>query len=389
MNTTVLLAPRSPLVFRPGTRFDASGGEAMASLPPPGTIAGAIRAAVADALDLPLERDADHASLLERIAVQGPLLVQGRGSDSQVYLPRPADAVYLQSGDPQTPRLLPATPRRLPENAGACDIPTGLMPVFVDGEAQAKRVSGPACWSLLAMVAWLMNGAGPGGRSVTALPPVDRRSHVAIDPRTLAHDEGRLFRTAGLDFGARRQRGTGFDNAAWGLLTRISDTEGTDLTPALHGAVRRVGADGRGARLLADAGAWPALDPMLAAALSQLKAGDCFRIALATPAIFADAWRPGWLDTGIPPGTRNVRVELVAAAINGWSAYSGWDMREKRPRAIRRLAPAGSVYWFKLCEGRGEDLLPLWLAPVSDRAQDRADGFGLALPGLANIERSV
>jgi CRISPR-associated protein Cmr3 len=52
-----------------------------------------------------------------------------------------------------------------------------------------------------------------------------------------------------------------------------------------------------------------------------------------------------------------------------------------RPKAARRLAPAGSVYFFE-ARGATSALARLWLEPVSDLPQDRNDGFGLALWGV-------
>ncbi len=387
MTLTLRLTPRSPLVFGGGTRFGVMTAESVLSgLPLPGTLAGALRAAVADTLDLPLDSDADHAALVERITIGGPLLAQGQGLAARVFFPRPADAVYLQTNDCNAPQLVRARPCAPGAHAG-CDLPAGLMPVQLEDSRDAKRAAAPAFWSARGMTAWLLNGAGPGANSTTPLPPRDLRSHVAIDPATQAHLDGRLYQTAGLDFGPRRRAATvgGYESAPWSLLARAGDAGGAPLD-ALHGKVRRLGADGRSVRLTADA-AWPALDAQLAEALSQLVPGDHFRLVLATPAVFSAGWRPGWADSGLIPGTAT-KVALVAAAVDGWIAASGWSLRSGQPRAIRRLAPAGSVYWFKLLEGSGRDLLPLWLAPISDRAEDRQDGYGLALPGLASIERT-
>jgi CRISPR-associated protein Cmr3 len=107
---------------------------------------------------------------------------------------------------------------------------------------------------------------------------------------------------------------------------------------------------------------------------------------LATPAIFKNGWLPGWLGddlTGSPPGLPAVRIKLTAAAVDRWQPYSGWAMARKHgQRAIRRLVPAGAVYWFELIAGWGEDIADLWLQPISDDPADRNDGFGMVLPGV-------
>ena len=126
------------------------------------------------------------------------------------------------------------------------------------------------------------------------------------------------------------------------------------------------------------------------------------RLVLATPAIFTQGWLPGWLKRsgeyleGRPPGApENLRLRLVSACVDRWRPISGWsleaDSRGRRgPKAIRRLVPAGSVYFFKVEDGDAGKLAEkLWLEPVSDESQDRLDqdrrdGFGLALWGVWN-----
>lgn len=397
MSVDLVLAPRSPLVFRTGKPFGATGGGDAMGFPPPATIAGALRAQFADTFNVLLNNHTDHENLQKRVTVKGPLLMHVKDTDAQVYFPCPADAVYLRNDrDPRSPKLLRARPRTSVNNGEGCDLPEYLHPVFLDAEENAKRADRPAFWLEHAMVNWLMNNAGPQMDGTSKMPPEDRRIHVAIDAETLAHIDGRLFQSTGLDFGPRRVERDNefFENDAWGLLAQLSDTQGAKLDD-LKNAVRRVGADGRSARLVAVDNAWPKINVNLSAALSALKKGDYLRLILATPAIFSGGWRPGWLKEeidggksayrGSPPGAANIRLELVAVAIERWTPFSGWDMKINKPRAIRRLAPAGSVYWFKLIAGSGADLLPLWLAPISDNEQDRRDGFGLALPGLADI----
>ena len=84
-----------------------------------------------------------------------------------------------------------------------------------------------------------------------------------------------------------------------------------------------------------------------------------------------------------------VAVELQGVAINRTQVVSGWDFdrtksQHGQPKATRRLAPAGSVYFLKLTgteqqvEGWCDQV---WLQCVSDDPQDNRDGFGLVLLG--------
>ena len=112
------------------------------------------------------------------------------------------------------------------------------------------------------------------------------------------------------------------------------------------------------------------------------------RLVLATPGLFAAGWLPGWLaEEGIVPGTRSVRLRLVSAAIDRWLPVSGWsyDRRTFGPKAVRRLAPAGAVYFCEVLAGSDPaELAAAWLEPICDSPQDGRDGYGLALWGTWN-----
>jgi len=80
-----------------------------------------------------------------------------------------------------------------------------------------------------------------------------------------------------------------------------------------------------------------------------------------------------------------VKLNLVSACTGRWKPISGWSLEKGRrgPKPIRRLVPAGSVYFFEVLEGDASALAKnLWLRSVCDDEQDRRDGFGLALWGI-------
>jgi CRISPR-associated protein Cmr3 len=119
------------------------------------------------------------------------------------------------------------------------------------------------------------------------------------------------------------------------------------------------------------------------------------RLVLATPALFTNGWYPGWLSaedgyrTGRPPGAdETVQLRLISACIGRYEPLSGWNMervnnKEKGAKPLRRMVPAGSVYYFEyIGEGDPKTLANLWLMSVCDNEPDRLDGFGLALWGI-------
>lgn len=94
-----------------------------------------------------------------------------------------------------------------------------------------------------------------------------------------------------------------------------------------------------------------------------------------------EALRLGKL-VGEVPGS-GLSVRLVSAVVGRWKPLSGWSYEKGRngPKALRRMVPAGSVYFFEVLKG-GEGIADLWLHSVCDCVQDGRDGFGLALWGF-------
>jgi CRISPR-associated protein Cmr3 len=114
---------------------------------------------------------------------------------------------------------------------------------------------------------------------------------------------------------------------------------------------------------------------------------------LLTPAHFTNGYRPVWLRT-LQPG---VAGDLLGAAINRAQVVSGWDFdrtksKDGQPKATKRLAPAGSVYFLQITGDESSVKTwceKVWLKCVSDEPQDRCDGFGLAVLGAWSGEKEA
>jgi CRISPR-associated protein Cmr3 len=198
------------------------------------------------------------------------------------------------------------------------------------------------------------------------LPQEENRTHVGIDPKTGRAIDGRLFRTMGLDFGPVTRSG---DDGQWAFVGQ--GPVGLEPGLVVFGGERRLSGLENEA-----AGIWALPDALR----TPLLHASGFALTLATPALFEGGWRPGWLDvdgTGMVPGSA-LRVRLRAALVDRWQPVSGWDLRNQKPKAMRRAIAAGSTYWFEIIEGQ-LDPAALWLSAVSDQVQDRLDGFGLSL----------
>jgi CRISPR-associated protein Cmr3 len=362
-SSVLALEPLAPVIVRSGRPFDGSTVSDPARLPPPSTLAGCLRTASARA------KGQTFSSELFQLAVAGPLLCRGE----QLLIPKPADAHYFGHGDEA--ELVRAAPRAFDEGCHA-DLPQGLLPVRLCKSVTGKAGSGPAWWSLEHWQAF---------RSGTDIPHSDlqaqgwnpalsdRRTHVAIDPDTGGASEGKLFQTEGLDL-AKTLSNKGKSADAISLLARFAEPLGQGLVHL--GGERRLAA----LQPLSES-IWPQMPSDWPDTINQLGG---LSLTLVTPGLFDAGYRPDWLDedgTGCPPGLPELRLQLCAVVCERWQPHSGWDLAKNQPRGMRKLIPAGAVYWFKLLQAiDSASLKALWLSSLCDQAQDRRDGFGLALP---------
>jgi len=124
---------------------------------------------------------------------------------------------------------------------------------------------------------------------------------------------------------------------------------------------------------------------------------------LLTPAPFIDGWKPGWLTFSnsaeafkgrhpAPAGSNMPELRLRAAAVPRFQTISGWGLAPDAktgydrpgPKPIRRLVPAGAVYFvdFPAAEADPASVArAFWLSSMADTEADRRDGFGLILAG--------
>ncbi len=396
-----LLSPLAPLVFRAGTPFGSTDAALTVDFPSPSTLAGALRAA------------ARLTSINPELAsqpVHGPLLMEtsADGGQSEILFPTSADLLFarfarFRDDEDGEPKACALAPRQRPKGSGwDARLDARLLPVDFAGATRPidKPMVGPAFLRPADYIPWLC-----GTRKVEdwkppfGLPaiPRARREHVRIEPASQTAAEGILFRSQGLDYGPRlrgddpfatgdNSQGVGLD---YGPRLRGDDVAGRHYGLILRSALRvpdgcvRVGGRARLAHLAACSGLWPSCPRLLR---EHLRRSRGVRLILATPAIFAKGWLPGWLTeqdgvwVGRPDPELDLTLTLRAVAVADWQPASMRDAAGIRS-PLRRMVPAGSVYWFAVT---GDPALAadLWLRPLSDEEKDRNDGFGLALPGV-------
>jgi CRISPR-associated protein Cmr3 len=322
---------------------------------------------------------------LKNINIRGPFLE----CEGRLFFPRPLDFV---KGDAAGYAL---RPQACEESGGGTDMPLGLLPTVMRPEPEEdfkpKANSSPAFWSFELMKRWLTKDRITEDDRNFELPPSeclegpekDERVHVGVEPETGTSEDSLLFSTVGLDFKVKCGEGKGHRGEI--LRTGIAieaeaDGEYAEIIrnlPPLH----TLG----GERRLAE---WSVAESVEGWSPSKKPdSAKCLRMILATPALFSRGWLPGWIDRetleGRIPET-SVGVRLVSAVVGRWMPVSGWSYGKDYcgPKPLRRMAPAGSVYFFERLDDAPVDWEALWLRSVCDREQDRKDGFGSALWGV-------
>ncbi len=379
MTCFLIVTPRDSMIARDGRPFGVGQGHRMKSLdwPYPSVLAGSLRTLLGKRLFPGF--GAAAVAALKQVGIAGPLPF----THERLYFPAPKDLVVRDH-----PRACFALrPSALGEGEG-CDLPhPALLPVMLPPTADEdfKPGKAPAFWCSERMTEWLLNAAGaaftlpeqPEPPSFLGAPEKDERMHVAIEFATGAAEEGLLYKTVGLAlpchiaFAARLD----FQNELPPEVAKLD-------------AFHTFGGERRLARFsLHSTKEWNCPAPVAAA----LENAPHVRLMLATPAIFSGGWKPGWLNErleGSPPGS-GVALRLRGACLDRWRPISGWsleplpDSRKPGPKPVRRLVPAGGVYFFETLAGDPAGLARnLWLRSVCDDPQDRRDGFGLALWGL-------
>lgn len=395
MTTSYLaIIPRDPVIARDGRPFGLRQGHRMRSTGWlfPSVIDGSLRSYIGNALGSTF--DETTVEKLKSISIEGPLPVVEGG----LFLPTPDDLVL--KGEAGKIRAISARPARLPSGSG-CDLPDGLSPALLpNGAGEFKPSIAPAFISLSRMVDWLLLTKGSSGwlddkqessgekqagekRAVIDRIAQDDRIHVSVESSCGAAREGALFMTTGLDFNLPSGEGT------MHMTIRVTP-EDQLMHECLTGlnTFHPLGGERRLSRWLNDsshAKYWEC--PAAIVNAFRNKSISRVRMVLVTPALFSGGWMPSWLNEkleGSPPGMPDLKLRLVSTCLSRWRAISGWSLEKESwgPKAARRLAPAGAVYFFEVIDGSVTGLTRHWLKSVCDDEQDRRDGFGLAVWGL-------
>lgn len=388
-----LIEPLAPLVFRSGKPFGPQSGADMPLFPMPSSLAGLLRTVLADQQYKGQSLN-DLSDQLRQTSVRGPLLARYRDPVSpKLFVAKPADAIYVD--DDGVTKVIRLLPKALDADCGS-DLPSNLLPVQMKEKLKGKPKSGPQYWAMDNFIAWqneneqAVNFEELKKNGLESLPN-EQRTHVAISNETFASDDGKLFQTSGLDFSAPRKLAekdqaekteyNGWCDERLGLWAQSDAQLSNDLVT--FGGERRL------SQLieLPKSSDLTQTNTKLAAQIREKKG---VKLTLLTPAIFVNGYLPAWLDKtsleGVIPHSDGLRVKLKACAIERWQAVSGFDLKEWKPKVMRKAVAAGAVYWFEVIGNVPDNIhKSLWFANISDDPQDQRDGFGLVLPAAWQV----
>ncbi|MDT3426165.1 CRISPR-associated protein Cmr3 [Paenibacillus forsythiae] len=422
--------PVDPVMTRDGRPFgDTPGATAyiMDSITP-GVVAGTIRMLLVkewlgEGRTRPLSEAAKH--FLKQTRIAGPLLEW----KDHIYYPMPKDLLfYEEQGKLKAEALRPqklnpgegyfgvSVEGRLSDSLHPVDVPHSgkpyaNSPAFLREDWLHRWLKGTISADEWVSVLntwdeWLTySGKEAAPPDSPFLRPYEQeaRVHNAIDATTGRVEEGKLFSTAALRFypGVALLAGVMMEN----------ESEGSGRLAAVHsmGGKRRLS--------YFQEMDWPGERPFpwtcpedVAHSLREARPGDMLRMTLATPAYFDKGWRPRWVDAqfrttkefhelwNLPDSVEELKLELVWACTDRWQPISGWNysrtQQEGREKPVRRMVPAGSVYFFKIIAGDAGILAEHWLDSVSDTTRregplDKEDGFGMAMWGVESKREDV
>jgi CRISPR-associated protein Cmr3 len=95
-----------------------------------------------------------------------------------------------------------------------------------------------------------------------------------------------------------------------------------------------------------------------------------FKVYLFTPAILKQGIVPEWLDEKYTGSINGVRLRLLTCSVGRPLPFGGFDLKEYRPKPMKKAVPAGSVYYFEL---QDKTDIPLQMQKV--RAYFQANSF--------------
>jgi len=383
----VIIYARDPLIFRDGRPFGEFGTVRTGVLqwPLPSTVGGMLRSRIGLNRDPGFFKQPDAIDRIRSVRIKHTLPVYRTDRKNwRIVYPKPAD-ILVCDGKGGKLELIPFLYASMDGSGITLPWKNWLVPLPQVNEKPARHQ--PFFWNESIYMSWLtapeemdrMINAGDLGMR---LPHQDRRIHCSIDRASGVAAEGRLWTSSGLCMqGYDADKGLN----QWGIAVELSGCDSDDdITGPAH-----LGGDRRLAFIQNGTVDWPSCP-------KNFSNAQYLKLVLTTPGNFG-GWAPEWLlpktaldqnETpwvGVPGLDHKVR--LCSAFVPRWIPVSGWDYAQRRPKAMKKLVPAGAVYVIEIQEPANAQSIAghLWANPLS---VGENDGCGICMVGRLNIEES-
>lgn len=422
MKRNIQIKPLDPVMIRDGRPFGKTPGIRAHSLNSvtPGTLAGTLRTLLGKLETGNGQRVKDsYTKLAENIEVLGPILMR----DDRLFFPMPLDLDIYELTDDESEKnkihMSVRRPRQPSDEAVKTEgfLGTGkiglhediLWPVSMPRGAWKSLRKVPAYISADWMIRWLCgdisqeewerelqqwadfeNKSGNSHPHFMDVLEKEIRDHTEIDDSSGTARDKKLFSTEAIVFPPEVS-----------MIAQMKISDEFDIPGSIQ-TIHPIGGERRLASFEEMSGEalvnriWQCPESVIEAVNKAVdNASDknkiYLRMVLTTPAYFSKGWLPGWLNEQLKSSFDrfpNMELQLRWACVPRWEGISGWSYRHQEPKAVRRMVPAGSVYFFEVINGDPVEFVKeKWLMPMSDFDRrkgsfDQSDGCGMAVWGI-------
>ncbi len=379
------ITPLDPLFFRDGRPFTMGDESAAGSFfpPMPSTVYGALRSAyIAHNGGLGRFESGEMRETVGTKESGGSFSLKGvflRWGD-EIFLPAPLDLGKNKdqrngTGVDELLRLSPVPRKHLP-----CVLSPKIKAECLLLPEGGDLVEDPTAHliSVATFREYQTDGASSFfGRTLGSMVMPEPKMGIKRNADTHAAEDGFLYRVGMLRLASRNPDGS---VVKAGLIAVSSDVEGFPDEFML-----KLGGEGRPcrARKASSYESQLGFEELSSEVKEKIVNNGRFRLYLATPAIFDKGWLPVMAsidgkEVFFQDG--ELRLRLLYVVLGRPQHVGGWDIQEKKPKAMRRAVPAGSVYCLEILEGDPAMVMERFhMANISDHLAEQ--GFGLTLVG--------
>lgn len=353
----IKLDPLDTLFFRDGKPF-SMGEETWGNCifpPSPSVIYGALRTAYfSNHIDL-LEKANTENDPTSNLVIKGIYLLDNLENNNILYLPLPLDLVQKKDVEPEfenAVHLLSLVELKLKSSC--------LTSYVLKGNQGVEAVDDGLISGKLLKEYLSCSGKNFSILRLSSRVITEPKIGIGLSGETHTADESKIYRV-----GMKRLKN----------LSLLVEFEGMSIPEK---GLLKLGGEGKAASYEKIS------DQLTACDLPEDyfdKNIEKFKLYLSTPAIFHQGWLPSWIDMNSLEGKyKNSKFKLLTASIGKYQNLGGFDLKQKKPKSMWKVTPAGSVYYFKIIEGNFKEIFSLFNRQ-SISEENAKQGFGITFVG--------